>query len=348
MMRLRSLHARLVAGVAIWSVGIIVAASAVGITVIKFHPRQGMIVHNGLLALAGAVLVTAAVSVMRRGLSPLHLLRERLAAIRGGRMARLEGDYPTEVAPLVQDLNALLEERDRRVTRAAAKAGDLAHGLKTPLAIISQDAERLATSGQTELADSIATQIERMRRHIDWHLLQARATASAAGFASRASVSESVGALMRTMDRLYAGRALALSFETAAGADVSTLALAKVEAPVHTAIEPLVRVPVEDLEEMLGNLLDNACKWARSRVVITAITGADSVTIAVEDDGSGLNPALRDKALQRGVRGDEAAAGSGLGLAIVRDLADAYGGQLALDGSALGGLCARLTLPRLQ
>jgi len=337
-MKLRSLHARLVAGVTIWSIGIIVAAAALSMTVVRFHPRQGRMVHNGFLALAGAVLVTAAVSVMRRGLSPLHLLRERLAAIRGGRMARLEGDYPTEVAPLVQDLNELLEERDRRVSRAAARAGDLAHGLKTPLAIISQDAERLASSGHTQLADSIATQVDQMRRHIDWHLLQARATASAAGFSSRASVGESVRALMRTMERLYAERSIALSFETQAGG----------EAVAGTGIEPLVRVPVEDLEEMLGNLLDNACKWAGSRVIITASVAEGAVTIAVDDDGPGLAAALRDKVLQRGVRGDEAGPGSGLGLAIVRELADAYGGRLALEDSTLGGLCARLELPRLQ
>jgi signal transduction histidine kinase len=337
-MKMRSLHARLVTGVTIWSIGIIVAAAALGMTVVKFHPRQGMVVHNGFLALAGAVLVTAAVSVMRRGLSPLHLLQERLAAIRGGRMARLEGDYPTEVAPLVQDLNELLEERDRRVSRAAARAGDLAHGLKTPLAIISQDAERLASSGHTQLAHSIATQIDQMRRHIDWHLLQARATASAAGFSSRASVGESVRALMRTMERLYAERSIALSFETLTGGD----------AGAGTALEPVVRVPVEDLEEMLGNLLDNACKWTRSRVIITAGVAPDSVIIAVDDDGPGLNVALRDKVLLRGVRGDEAGGGSGLGLAIVRELADAYGGRLSLEDSTLGGLCARLDLPRLQ
>jgi signal transduction histidine kinase len=173
-----------------------------------------------------------------------------------------------------------------------------------------------------------------MRRHIDWHLLQARATASAAGFSSRASVGESVRALMRTMERLYAERSIALSFETQAGGEAGA--------------GPLVRVPVEDLEEMLGNLLDNACKWTRSQVVITARVAEGAVTIAVDDDGPGLKAALRDKVLQRGVRGDEAGPGSGLGLAIVRELADAYGGRLALEDSTLGGLCARLELPRLQ
>jgi signal transduction histidine kinase len=335
--KLRSLHARLVAGVAIWSIGIIVAASAIGITVIKLHPRQGMLVHTGLLALGGAVLVTAAVSVLRRGLSPFTLLQERLAAIRGGRQTRLEGDYPTEVAPLVRDLNELLEDREQRVTRAAARAGDLAHGLKTPLAIIAQDAERLADRGDAELAQSIASQIERMRRHIDWHLVQARATASAASAAARASVGESVRALMRTMKRLYVDRSLGLQFDASPGGDQ------------HIGAEDVVvRVPVEDLEEMLGNLLDNACKWARSRVVVTIDAQPEWVRVAVDDDGPGLNREQRGEVLQRGVRGDEAAPGSGLGLAIVRDLVDAYGGTFELEGSALGGLSARVTLPRMQ
>lgn len=335
-MKLRSLHARLVAGVAIWSLGIIVAASAIGIMVIKLHPRQGRLVHTGLLALGGAVLVTAAVSVLRRGLSPLSLLQERLAAIRAGRVMRLEGDYPTEVAPLVRDLNELLEDRDQRVTRAAARAGDLAHGLKTPLAILAQDAERLAERGDADLAQSLASQIERMRRHIDWHLVQARATASAAGAAARANVGTSVRALMRTMERLYVDRSLGLKFDAVPG-----------DGYTGDDQELVVRVPVEDLEEMLGNLLDNACKWARSRVVITIDARPDSVRIAVDDDGPGLKPEQRRDVLGRGVRGDEAAAGSGLGLAIVRDLVDVYGGTFELEGSALGGLCARLTLPRL-
>ena len=336
-MKLRSLHARLVTGVAIWSVGIIVVASAIGITAIKLHPRQGRIIHTGLLALAGAVLVTAGVSVLRRGLSPLLLLQERLAAIRGGRVTRLEGEYPTEVAPLVRDLNELLEERDQRVTRAAARAGDLAHGLKTPLAIIEQDAERLAADGDAELAQSITSQVERMRRHIDWHLVQARATASAAGTAARANVSESVRALMRTMERLYVERSLGLQFEARTGVDATT-----------SDTEVLVRVPVEDLEEVLGNLLDNACKWARSRVAVTVDAQLDSVTMTVDDDGPGLKPELRTRVLQRGMRGDEAAPGSGLGLAIVRDLVDAYGGRFELEDSPLGGLSARLTLPRVK
>ena len=127
------------------------------------------------------------------------------------------------------------------------------------------------------------------------------------------------------MERLYADRSLVIARRRAAGC--------------------AVRVPIEDLEEMIGNLLDNACKWTKSRVTIAATLDGGQAVIAVDDDGVGLNAAMREQVLQRGVRADEAAPGSGLGLAIVRDLAEAYGGSIALKQSALGGVSARLTLP---
>ena len=203
-----------------------------------------------MLTIGGVVLVTAGLSVIRSGLSPFRMLRERLAAVRDGRTARLEGDYPTEVVPLVDDLNTLLDERERRVARAMAKAGDLAHGLKTPLAVLAQDSDRAHAAGQPELAASIRQQVERMRRQIDSHLAQARATALGAATGTRASVADAARALARTMERLYADRALSIT--------------------VDVPPEHLVRMPIEDLEEMLGNLLDNACKWARSRVAVSA------------------------------------------------------------------------------
>src|SRR6266853_2350967 len=122
-----------------WTVGLITAASVVEIAVVTLHPRHAILVHDALLALVGAAIVTAGLSVIRRGLSPLVMLRDRLAAVREGRSARLDGEYPSEVVPLVDDLNGLLEERERRVARAVAKAGDLAHGLKTPLAVLAKD-----------------------------------------------------------------------------------------------------------------------------------------------------------------------------------------------------------------
>ena len=323
-MKLRSLHARFVAGAVFWTAGLLAAAIAIAVTIVTRYPHSALIVHDGLLALGGAALVTAGLSVIRRGLSPVAMLRERLSDVRHGRSSRLEGEYPDEVAPLVDDLNRLLEDRERRVARAAARAGDLAHGLKTPLAILAQEIARAEAAGQHDLAGSIRQQVARMQRQIDSHLAQARATAGASATA-RTNVADAVAGLVRTMERLHADRAL--SMQASMPADC------------------VVRVPLEDLEEMIGNLLDNACKWTRSRVAISAVADSGRVVIAVEDDGAGLSAAMRGQVLQRGVRADEASPGSGLGLAIVRDLAAAYGGAIALEQSSLGGVSARLTLP---
>jgi len=323
--KLGSLHARFVAGAVVWTAGLIATAFAIAITVVTRYPHSMLIVHDSLLAMGGAVLVTAGLSVIRRGLSPFGMLRERLAAVRDGRSSRLEGEYPDEVAPLVDDLNTLLDERDRRVARAVARAGDLAHGLKTPLAILAQEITAADAAGQHELAASIRQQVTRMRRQIDSHLAQARATAGGATAAARTNVADAVGGLVRTMERLYAERRLAIRATVPA--------------------DYFVRVPLEDLEEMIGNLLDNACKWGKSRVNISASIEGAFMRIAVDDDGEGLSAAMRDQVLQRGVRADEAAPGSGLGLAIVRDLADAYGGSISLQPSAAGGVSAQLELP---
>lgn len=324
-MKLRSLHARLMAGAAFWSVGLVGSASAVAFILVAHHPSWAWRVHLVMPLLGGLVFLAAGLIVVRRGLSPFRTLRKRLTAVRDGRTARLEGEYPSEVAPLVDDLNALLEERERRVARAVARAGDLAHGLKTPLAVLAQDVARADVAAQHELAASIRAQVERMRRQIDWHLAQARVTAAGAASGARANVAEALRGLARTMERLYAERALALAIDLSG--------------------ECVVRVPGEDLEEMLGNLLDNACKWAASRVTVSVARVDTRVVIAVDDDGAGLHPSMREQVLQRGVRADQAAPGSGLGLAIVRDLAEAYSGSVALERSPDGGLRALLTLP---
>jgi signal transduction histidine kinase len=321
----RSLHARLIAGAAIWSAGLLAVAFALAVVSVNRYPDKVLLIHHGLLALTGAVLVTAGVSVIRRGLSPIALLRQRLAAVRDGRTARLEGEYPAEVAPLVADLNTLLEDRERSMARAAARAGDLAHGLKTPLAVLTQEIHRAEAAGQPDLAGAIRQQVDRMRRQIDSHLAQARAAALGRASRVHADVGEVARGLARTMGRLYAGRALALT----------------VDAPD----DPRARVPVEDLEEMLGNLLDNACKWARTRVTVSASLDDARVVILVDDDGPGVEASKREQVLQRGVRADETAPGSGLGLAIVRDLAEAYGGVVTLEISPDAGVRARLTLP---
>jgi signal transduction histidine kinase len=305
---------------------VLLAAHIVATAFIERHPgRQVRVVtHFSTLGVAGLGFIILGLSLIRSGLTPFKQLRERLSAVRAGLNQRVEGSYPTEVQPLVNDLNALLEDREQRVARAVAKAGDLAHGLKTPLAVLSQEAERVGAEGHRDLAETIGQQVARMRRQIDYHLAQARAAASGTAGA-RCSVADSAEGLSRTLLRLHAGRGLSIDVRVS---------------PLHS-----VKTQREDLDEMLGNLLDNACKWAKSRVTVASSESEAGVVITVDDDGPGIDPSLRDRVLQRGVRADEAAPGSGFGLAIVRDLAELYGGSISLGSSQQGGVRARLELP---
>ena len=321
----RSLRSRLMVATVMWATGVLAASFVVGRVVLMFHPGRVLLIHNSFIIIIATVLITAGVSVIRRGLSPFVVLRERLQDVRSGRTSRLEGEYPIEVEPLVDDLNTLLEEREHRVSRAVAKAGDLAHGLKTPLAILAQEIDRATAAGQTESATILREQVDRMRRQIDSHLAQARANAGGT-LGARANVGQAVQALVRAMERLYADRKLTFRIDVEDGVSV--------------------RAPSEDLEEMLGNLLDNACKWASTEVVIAARAETGRVIVDVADDGAGLSAEMREAVLKRGVRADQTAPGSGLGLAIVGDLAEAYGGTMALRSSEQGGLCARLVLPQ--
>ena len=320
-----SLRSRLLTFLLIWGTfafGVLVLAGAMHLSLLS---RWRL--HAAFPIVAGLLFVGFGVLVIRRGLSPFRIMRERLADVRQGRSARLDGEYPSEVSPLVDDLNALLEERERRVARAVAKAGDLAHGLKTPLAVLAQEIERADAGGQHVLADSMRQQVTRMRRQIESHLAQARVNAAGVAPHASANVADAVTALARTMERLHATRVPAIE--------------------VAVPAEHTVHVAFEDLEEMLGNLLDNACKWARSRVRVSSdVLAADHLAINVDDDGPGLDGSLHEQVLRRGVRADEATPGSGLGLSIVRDLADAYDGSIALARSPLGGLRAQLTLRR--
>lgn len=331
-----SLRLRLALGAALWSIGVFAAAGALMMHLVGTHPRIPQTVH-GVFAQTVQMIVIAAIALtvgfvqMRRGFSPIAQLRDRLADVQQGRARQLQGTYPAEVQPLVTDLNALLAARDASVARAQAKAGDLAHGLKTPLAVLVHEAERARAAGHVTLADTLTAEIDRMRRQIDYHLAQARAGASAATAGTRADVGASAAALLRTMARVHADRKLLFNGERLSFKDETT--------------SLYVRVESQDLDEMLGNLLDNACKWAASQVRVSAERRGTSIVIAVDDDGPGLAPAMRDAVLSRGVRADESAPGSGLGLAIVRELAVLYGGAIELSTSSLGGLRAELTLP---
>ena len=281
--------------------------------------------YSAIAVIVGVVLMTGGIAGVRQGLLPFRRLRERLSAVRAGEDGCVEGQYPSEVQPLIDELNALLEDREAAVRRAVSTAGDLAHGLKTPLALLAQVADRAAAAGDAGLAESISQQVNRMSRQVDYHLARARAAASGSAGAPPCPVAACADALVRTVLTLYAGRGLEISS--------------------GVAPEVRARVQREDLEEILGNLLDNACKWARSRIVLDASRNGAMLLLTVDDDGPGLTPAQRNMVLERGVRLDEASPGSGLGLAIVRDLVELYGGSISLAASPLEGLRVEVTLP---
>jgi signal transduction histidine kinase len=320
----RSFRAFLIFGSVLWTLGLLGMAH---ILVLALLPRVPALLfaNHHIVVVFGLLLMFAGIFALRQGLQSFERLGRRLVAVRVGQAARIEGTYPTEIEPLVNDLNALLSSRERAVSRALATAGDLAHGLKTPLALLSQEAERAKALGLHELASAIDQLVERMRRQVDYHLAQARAASAGKDAGAHCAVSESVDGLVRTMGKLYAERDLAVQ--------------------VNVLTDHIVRAQREDLDEMLGNLLDNACKWAMTTVAIGTAQVCTSIVITVEDDGPGLALIDREKVLQRGVRADEAAPGSGLGLTIVRDLAELYGGTITLCQSDLGGLQARLALP---
>jgi signal transduction histidine kinase len=323
---MRSLRGRVMAGAILWTLGLF-AVITILLTVSPTAMRSVVIIHShsGIAAAIALACMVAGFALVRRALVPFDQMRRRLSEIKAGTARQMRDDYPSEVQPLVDDLNALLEHQERAVGRAVAKAGDMAHGLKTPLAVLAQEAERAAHLGHAELARTMSQQVERMRRQIDYHLAHARAAASGATPGARCSVRASAEGLSRTLLRLHAGRGIA--FDVAIAGDET------------------VRAHREDLDEMLGNLLDNACKWARSRVALDAAATGAGILITVDDDGPGLEPALWEAVLQRGVRADEAAPGSGFGLAIVRDLAELYGGTITLEQAPIGGVRARLQLP---
>ncbi len=319
-----SLRGRLVIGSMLWTAGLVVVVNHLTLSLVQ-HRVGAPLVHISVMLLLGVGSLIIGLVQVQRAMSSLKRLHDRLAAVRDAQAPRVDGRYPAEVQPLVDDLNALLDHRDRAVARAVAKAGDLAHGLKTPLAVLAQEGDRAEAAGHHELAGAIHQQVTRMRRQMDYHLAHARAAASGATSGTRSSVAESADGLARTLRRLYVERGIVID--------------------VRVPPDHAVRAEREDLDEMLGNLLDNACQWTRSRIVVGSASNNGHIVITVDDDGPGVAANMRDQVLRRGVRADEAAPGSGFGLAIVRDLAELYGGSIALGEAPTGGLRARLQLP---
>ena len=278
-----------------------------------------------LLALA---LIAAAAMQVAFGLQPMSRLRRALAAVGSGKSEKLPRSFPTEVQPLVDDLNNLIEVNAQMVLRARAQAGNLAHALKTPLAVLTDEAYRLESRGEAETASVILQQSQRMQRQIDYQIARARAAASRSVPGVFAPVAPTVSNIVSAMKRLYAAKKLWFDEDI----DENCVALC----------DPM------DLNEMLANLIDNACKWGSEEISIRGRVneGAKQIVIVVEDDGHGLSAESMEVVFQIGERLDEQVPGSGLGLPIVRDLAQLYGGEIHLEHSAKGGLKAVLRLPR--
>src|ERR1700754_3590421 len=284
---------------------------------------------GGTFTALGIVLLLTTVFQVRFGLAPLKRISESIADIRSGRAERLEGEFPVEIAPLARETNALIDANREIVERARTHVGNLAHAIKTPLSVIVNEA---STHGLDPVAHKVLEQADVMRDQVARHLERARIAARVTIVGTVTEVASAIEALRRTMEKIHRDRDIAIT--------------------VQADPRAKFRGERQDLEEMVGNLVDNACKWAASQVLIEVLVeqpaepgGGHRLRILVDDDGRGLSEAERAKVARRGQRLDESKPGSGLGLSIVVDLAGLYGGSLALGSAPIGGLRAELVLP---
>lgn len=265
---------------------------------------------------------------VRYGLRPVRDIGEKLAAIRSGKASRLEGNLPEEIQPLQEELNALIQSNQAIIERARTHVGNLAHALKTPLSVITNEAR----DREDEFAGKVAEQAGLMREHIKHHLTRAQVAARVSIVGGVTDVNEALNSLTNTLERIYSERNIHFS--------------------VNCPRDAKFRGEKQDLQEMVGNLLDNACKWAESKVSVMVETGANAkpsnprfLTVLVDDDGPGLTSSELETVTKRGKRLDETKPGSGLGLSIVADLSEMYYGSFVLQNAPTGGVRAKLTLP---
>lgn len=294
--------------------------SSVDAAVAQFH-RTAV----SYLTFLGALLIILLVVQLWFGLSPLRHLAQSLGRLRRGEQARIEGRFPGEIQPLVQSFNAVLESNEQMIARARRQSGNLAHAIKTPLAVLTAAATDSRQTDQ-QLRASIVSQVDMVNRQVGWHLARARAAASIAVPGRTASVQEVILGIVGVMKSAHAEKSLRFNVS--------------VQPPdLKFAGEK------DDLQEIIGNLLDNASKWARQTVQIQATRVDGQIEILIEDDGPGIAEHLRHDVMRHGVRADELKPGTGLGLGIVSDLVDLYRGEITLGSSALGGLrvCLHLT-----
>ncbi len=287
------------------------ADAAVG----SFTWRLGIALGVLVLGIIIGVLV-----LIRYGLRPLHEIQDKLGDVRAGRRDNLDGEYPGELSPLVREINTLITHNRKVVERARTHVGNLAHALKTPLAVLKNEAK-----GDDKLSDLVKRQTEAMTNNVNHYLKRAQAAAQAQVLGARTDVKEPVEGIARMLERLNRDKGLAID--------------------VDLDPKAVFRGERGDFDELVGNLLENAAKWCKSRVNVTVTRTDEGMEVIVDDDGPGLPAEHRAKALERGKRLDESTPGTGLGLSIVSELADIYGGSFNLEDSPIGGLRARLVLP---
>ena len=276
--------------------------------------------------LLGIALVASTLVQVRFGLRPLVRLRSAVGAVRTGENPRIVGQYPPDLAPLASELNQLIDANHEILDRARTQVGNLAHALKTPLSVMMNEAD---TSADGQLPQTVRAQAAIMRDQVQYYLDRARAAALSGALGGVTEITPSLDALLRTFTKISRGKGISGSHTIASGLRF--------------------RGEKQDLEEMLGNLLDNAFKWASSTVEVSLADekapDTERIALLIDDDGPGLPEEAMAEVLKRGRRLDETTPGSGLGLSIVVDIAKLYGGGLTLHRSPLGGLRARLELP---
>lgn len=273
-----------------------------------------------MIALFGGVFAAMVLGI-RYSLNPLRRLQSDIAKVREGDAQKLGGDYPAEVRPLTEELNKLIEHNREVVERARTHVGNLAHALKTPIAVLKNEA-----AGQTQLDDVVRRQADAMQTNVEHYLKRARMAARAETIGARTEIRPVIDGLARLLNRLFDAKGIEVTVEGSASA--------------------VFRGEQQDFEEMIGNLMENACKWASTEVKVTVTDKPGVLTIDVEDDGKGLSEDERAAAMKRGVRLDETTPGTGLGLSIVKELAELHKGELELGVAASGGLRATLRFPR--
>ncbi len=274
------------------------------------------------LIILGIFLLLSSAIQLSLGLRPLKNVRDGLNAVRNRQKQRLDGDFPSEIKPLTQAINQLLDSQEETISRARKRAADLAHGLNTPLTVLTNDAAKLKEKGEREIAGELADLAQVMRSHVDYELARSRITPEPSHRNSDANPHQIVAEIAKTLQRTPKGEALSW----------------KIDVPKDVE----VTVDRDDLRELLGNIVENAVKWTQTQVEITGTSSSDAVTLVIEDDGKGLDPKLIETIMVRGIRHDQKTQGTGIGLSLVREICDIYTIDLTIENRQTSGL--RVTL----